>query len=789
MATKSECSLLIKESLKDFFGEKDSGKLEDQLAAFDSDMARILDRAHREGVSPVEAMKMANTELSRKIKQKARKSYLQQNVNKLNQEYKNQPAFKGKPELAAEALLTNQEGVKYTSNGNIYGTREAIQNLSLGMLHQELRHIPGALKKVQSGKYDLDVKRVISGEVDEAELGRMDPVIPAYAKAARKLQDYLHQRKIESGMDVGYVKNRISGQRHNAAGMIRVGEENWKEIAKASFDWGRMGVEDADAYLDKMWKTVTEDEGKKMFRIGDDMSEILFNTSGKKMEKGRSVHFKGAKSSHDYSIKINDEKSLMQSLLMEVERDTGKIAAAEHLGPNFRLGWEKLTEDVDTGGFRGLEKKYEVAVHGTRGGGTNLGASAVSIFNKISDMSKLGTALLSTGTDLAFGPGVISSSTGKNYLQSVGDTLSNILQSSTNPKASALYMHTNLVDTLDSTFTGRINEDGAKTNWFSKMHNLSMKATGLPAQSQLFRASYAIQFGRDLFSMKDTSYSKLPRESLNRFDKYGIGEKEWDIMRTEGLDKLPDGREVINSGKLAEISPSLFTGTKGEKIFARNKLATNLNALMTELSEVASPTPNSSTMAWRDGTDPDSLIGMGARATGKYKSFIMSIPKTLQAIKGDEWNAKSVTNLSSVIITATTLKYSIDYLKAIATDRDPPDHTDPQVWAKAAMTSGAGGIVSDFLAQDFGSSPFSSMAEFLGGPGVDVAQDVYSVVSGSAQYVGAQVMGDKKSKKKSAKRALRDAEKITPTLPFMKNTINKNLYDSLHLLMNTGAKR
>ena len=783
------CSLEIKEKLKGFYGDKNEAEFADKMQEFDSQVMSVLERAEREGVSPIKAMEMANKEMTIKIKQKARSAMIQAETNKyLIEEFKNQEAFKGKPELAAEAILTNQEGVKYNSRGNIYGTREAIQNMSLGVFMKDIRQIPGSLKKVQSGNYDLEVKKILAGEVSEADMGRMDPFVVAYAKAARKLQDFLHQSKIDSGMNVGYLKNRIAGQYHNAQGMIKLGKEEWTQIAKDSYDWKKMDLEDPDKFLDTMWKDITEQEGKKMFRVGDNMTEVIVG-SGKKLEKSRAVHFKSAEASHNYSMKVNNEKSLMQALMMEVERDTGKIAAAQHLGPNYRAGWEKLTENVNTEGWRQLDKKYEVAVHGTKGGGTSLGARMVGATNKISDMSKLSMGVVSTLTDLSFGPGVISSSTGKNYFQSVADTVENILRSVPNRKEAAIYMHANLVDTLDSTFTGRVNEDGAKTNWFSAIHNFGMKATGLPAQSQLFRSASVIQFGRDLHSMKDMSFDILPKETVNRFDKYGIGQKEWDVMRVHGVDELPDGRKVINSGKLAEADIELFEGTKSKKTYERNRLAVSLNALSTELSEVASPTPNSSTMAWRDGTDPDSPLGMTARAMGKYKSFIFSIPKTLKAVKGDEWSPKSIQNLTAVMITATTLKMTVDHLKAIIKDKEPPDYSDPAVWTKAALTSGAGGIVSDFLAQDFGSTPFSSMAEFAAGPGIDVAQDIYSIGSGTAQALTAKATGDRKEQRKQTKRALRDAEKITPALPFMKNTINKNIYNGLHLLLNTGAKR
>jgi len=789
--THEECSLIVKDTLKQFFGEKD---LDKKLLKFDELIQDIVTKAEREGVSPEIALSNATKDMTLKIRQKARQNYLNQEAYKRARtqvdEFKDKDLWRG-----IQSLIAIEGGHKYKAEtASIYGRREALQNISMGLLVRNLDN--AQIKKFASGQYDLEIKKILAGEVSEAEMGRMDPDLIAMANNARKMQDHLHQVKNQAGLDVGYQKNRVGKQFHSGPGMIRYGETKWKALARDRMDFEKMGLkteEDIVKRLDDIWTKRTSSKGQGFVQgVSDDLNEITIQSSTKNMGANRSVHFKDAESAHIYDQEVNGGQSLLTSLMIEVERDSGKISAVESLGPNFSANWTKIMSEVEMTDYRraSLDSQFNNTVYGSKGKGSGFWSNVANVPKKIANMTMLGAkTLLSTGTDMAFGPHILSADTGKNMLESVGASLNSVLKTFPNQKQAAIQGSVFLQDVLDSTFNTNFHENGLVTNWFDKTHDFYMKATGLPMQSRWFKTANANAFNHIMFNNRGTAFDALDTGTKNLFDRYGIGADEWSIIsKSEGAE-LPDGRGVIDSLEILDMDLDNFSGSATQKKFKRNELATNYNAMLVEFAESSSPTPNSQTMHWVEQSNPNTPLGAAARLAGQFKSFSFSMEKTLMRIKGaDAINMKSGTRLASAVITATTLRYGVDYLRAIYDGKEPPDATDPKTWAETALKSGVGGIYADFLSVDYSTNIWRDPVKDMAGPGPRVMTDAIKGTIEAGKYVYSALDGDPREADKQMGKILKRLEKNT-ALPFIQNKLNKEIYDHIHLLMNTGARR
>lgn len=306
--------------------------------------------------------------------------------------------------------------------------------------------------------------------------------------------------------------------------------------------------------------------------------------------------------------------------------------------------------------------------------------------------------------------------------------------------------------------------------------------------------------------MRGKSFDSLDSGTLNVFNRYGIGADEWKVLsKLEGV-SLPDGRQIIDVMQILDTDLSEFgSGTKINQQFKRNELATNYNAMLIEHAEGGSPTPNSQTMHYVDQSDPNTPLGMSARLAGQFKSFAFAMPKTLDRIKGaDGFDRKAGTRLAVAVIGATTIRYAADYLKAIADGKEPPDATDPLVWAKSATASGVGGIMADFLTVDYSTNIWRDPIKDLAGPGARILVDAVKGTIETGKIVGgltgasstlSQISGgdlnerdDDELVRKNTLKVMKRMEK-TIALPYIQNRLNKEIFDHIHLLMNTGARR
>ena len=747
---------------------------------------RIIKESSENGVDPRVALNDALSEFTQKIAtNKAKAVKTQARYETLNKDYLNQDAFAKDKIHGMESLIMDGSSGKFkganaAGANNIESGRRVIQNKFNAMVFQELGEIPGMLKRLKSGADDLALRKLALGENI-----KVDGDLMKAFKTIKKVQDMLFEEKRLAGFDTKYLADRFGRQKHSIKGMEALGDEKWIALAKDTISQGDRTDDEFQAMLLNMWEKRVEGSRKGFFSVDDDFKSVTTNMSSNKMEHKRVINFKDAESAHKYNLLVNDGESVLENLAKEIEFDSGTIAAAKIFGPNFRSSFKKLKAGMDLTPKKEakLDSLFQQSINPSRDPGTSIWAKTFSKARKLTDMAKLGNAVLTTMTDFGYSANVIAAMTGKNALQIQGKVIGGMfenLKGANRMKAGSM-LHTFMEDAISNTSAGRLGEGLSSSTWFDRAHAGYMKITGLSQQSNAMRQANA-KFSSTLFSeLGDIPFEKLTAHAQGAMGKYGISAADWNIIK-KGAQDFGDG----SKGLTAEGISALGHGEIGDK----------WSAFLTFTAEMGSPTAGLKQNAWKHLVDPDSFLGQVAISIGQYKSFTLAMADTMQtlALKGDKLSVDSMKRMdlgrtASTIAMSTAWGYAALVAKDFASGKEDIDmRRDPtkgSTYLDAALQGGAGMIFADVLMGDYEKS-YKSL-------GKDVLGPSWGIVEGAAELfaaAGRTVFADDKEKAitKLSKRALDIIEQNTPSIPITKAIINKNVFDAFRKMTDTQKR-
>lgn len=765
-----------------------------QLEEIAEDVEKIIGEANLRGENVSEIIKQMSKEFRRKVQmQEAQRLLAIEKFNKAK-EFINQEGFKGNKAKALGALLSTDHSAKYTGDNNLWRLKDSIKNEYLGAL-TEATNAPGVWKRFASGEMDADIKRyLIDGATD------MDEATMNVAKAIKKANNRTFFRKRAAGVDVNYLSDFVTKQRHNPEKMIEIGKNKWKAEIAPLLDRERMKItSDAhfDDVLEEMYGSIVEKHKNRWtpMRASSDFEEIATNRVSNSMGASRSIHFKDGLSAHRYD-ELMETRRLSERLFQDAEAESGKIAAMELLGPNYRQVWNELkrefVEDLSANDIRKLDRHFDFAIRGQAIPGDSLLAKTGDTLRKISNITKLSTALPTTLTDFGFGAGIISGITGKNYLGAMGDLMSDFMKSvsPTNRKAVAQRLNIFLDDVNMMNISSRYGDHatlaGRVTSGFDRFHNGVMRLTGLPAQAAAMRVAIAKHLSVDLFEDIGKRFDDLYPGKKELLTKFGFTADDWGKIKN-GFDEFSDGSKGITPEAIFDLPDEIFGKNKAKANAEKSRIASALSSYLTEGAEKGSPTPGLKQQAWKGAVDPNTVAGQAVRFMGQFKSFALSQFDTMSAIKnvGTQSKYGNVSNVAATIVAATGMGYLALAAKDILNGREIRDPNDPKTWVDAFVQSGAGLIYTDFLAAEYQKS-YRSLAADLAGPAISGTGNDVAEVFATLMRTD---LSDDDSRRKTAKKILDKMERNTPSIFMGKQILWNHVYDGLHKALNTGKKR
>lgn len=626
-------------------------------------------------------------------------------------------------------------------NDNVEARRQAIKGRAHGMmtelLYQQRATLTGRLR--DRAQLDAIVRELFapgsSGSVSAREL----------ADAWTQSSEYLRGRRNEAGGQTGKLEGWGLPQSHSLEAIDRAGFNAWRDYLVPLLDRDKMldrgtGQPFTDQALELFLRDVFEtlrSDGLNSIKPGAAGGKMLANQHA----DHRILHFKDADSWLAYNRDFGRSDPLA-SMMGHVESMSRDIAMMEILGPNpnATVRWlqDTLRQDAakvtgDNGkarraakqGAAQIQRLYDEFTGKSRVPENERLALGFSAFRSIQTAAKLGGAMLSAVTDLAFG----ATTRGFNGLP-VRRMMVNYAKQ-LNPASAAdrkfavragliadewAHITASQQRYLGEELTGEVSR---------RLANGVLKASGLNVWTQAGRWAFGMEFLGHLTDNSVKHFDQLDAPLRRALERNGIGADGWERIRKTPLE--------VERGVPWLLPANIEDRALGDRL---------LQMIQGE-TDFAVPVADLRTRAMMNSVAPrGTWFGEIARTALQFKTFGISMMLThgRRMIEQGAWNGAKYA--AGLFIGTTVMGALALQMKEIAKGKDPrpmDDDHKSEFWGAAALQGGGFGIFGDFLGSSenrFG----GGLGSTLLGPGVQTASNVGNLTIGNAARA---IRGDK----------------------------------------------
>lgn len=568
-----------------------------------------------------------------------------------------------------------------------------------------------------------------------------DAMAKAMASGVSEAMEFLRLRFNAAGGAIAKLENWGLPQRHDPNALRNAGLDAWRKAIQGRLDIGRMqhplsgnpiSAAELDEVLKSVWKSIVTDG---MDELEPSTQRLGRGALANQRAEHRFLVFRDAENWLAYQREFgagDPFASIMEHTRM-MARD---VAAMEILGPNPNGTIEWLKQQIirdgaqavtKTPGSKADEKALEQGarldeVWGTMRGNFGVPVNAVGarigggVRNWIS-ASILGGAALSSLSDV--GTGFVArkfSGVGGSVLR---DYITALLPSGRQEAIDAGLILEASLNALhqEARYVGAFVGNGLTGYLADRVVSL----TGLHAITQAGRHAWGLAFFRETAKQASKSFDQLSPFFRRRFEAYGLGEAQWNTIRSAALHKGNAGLTLIRPKEIAALDP---------------ELASRYLGMVQMDAEYAVPSGGYRSRSYlTGGTRPGTVPGELMRGFGQLKSFagvyamLHGQRMYMDAMAGRKLTA--ATYGATLLLVSTFTGGMVLQLKQIAAGKDPQPMTDHRFWVSAMMQGGGVGLYGDFLFADinrFG----GGLPNTIAGPAIERGQDLINLTIGNA---------------------------------------------------------
>ena len=715
------------------------------------------------GRSDFEALINEATEISRQAKINAaimkRNKLIDARVyTALNEKINQFPKGKGgkvRPAEALSAILVGTNKITGSGRFSIDAQAKSIEYEYGGALASDLAK-NDMLRMFESGQLDELVYR----ELFDGFGSTGDKNARKIAESVQKMQKALLRRKNRAGAFIGELENYAVRQSHDSALLRRAGYEQWKadiypklNIQKTFKDLQPDQTE--DDFLRAAYDGLVT--GIHLKGTGENVVKTSANLA-KRLSQSRTLHFRNGADAYAYS-KQYSRMNFSEQLLSSLSSDSQSLSLMENLGTNPKNMLDRIVEEQKAK-YRGdptiveaLEskrisnqfKELDGSMRGFGAGSPILGSldlgSIASSFRMIKNMAALGSATISSFGDIASKATFINQNTERGLLGSYATALNDVFnQFGKKDQKQLSYILGVGFENWIGDVHARHGANDSGVGKLSKAHQLFFKLNGMRWWNNAQKTGMARMLSADLATYKNRAYSGVPKETTRLLGLYGIGETEWNLIRSVET-KAADGRDYITPNAIDDLTNDLIDPVVSAKegnlnvtdtmrLKYKDELKTKLSAYFVDSADSAIPTPGARERAiMNQGHERGTVVGEALRLFAQFKSFPITI---LTKGMGRASATGGVVAMAQMFIGMTVLGYAAMSVKDILRGREPLNIFNPDNWKDgnvliSAMLQGGGlGIYGDFLfgrANDYG----GTFTTTLLGPAAQTADDLYDL--------------------------------------------------------------
>lgn len=599
---------------------------------------------------------------------------------------------------------------------------------------------------------------------------------PEALQVAQIVDKYMTRAKTnlnQAGGWIGDYSGYITRTTHDIDKIRRAGLAEWKDSIRPllddrTFDYVGDAPAARERFLDNVWHALytgvhLTHEGMQGFK------DPAFTGPGnlaERLARERVLHFRDADAWLDYHEKFGTG-SVLESVRTGLQRAADATGLMHHFGTNPRAEF-----DADLRYFMEENRNADPAAV------NKLRDARQDLTNRFDFLD--GTANLPANRMIArFG----STARGAMSLGHLGAVLFTHFSAAATKAAELRYAGAGLLERYSNFFTslhpGRseasdlllaglegvrrdllshFSLDDSAPGTASKLLNLFFKWEGftwfMNAQRRGGEELEAHMLGRQL----DRPHDQVQPESQRLMKLYGIGDKEWELLRQAPDHHVEDGRTYLTPDAAQRIPDAaavghLFDTGRAEtrlldrantaKVAAfKDDLAMRLYALYDDRSRNMIIMPDIATRAdLLGGTRPGTVQGEAWRMFLQFKTWPAALirdawGREIYGGGGVPSPALAISGILQMAVYGTVLGYGINALKDLAKGREPRDPASLKTWGAAMMQGGGLGIFGDFIFGEydrFGHNLFETAAGPVFSETVGEAFDVWNRLKAKAE--------------------------------------------------------
>jgi len=686
--------------------------------------------------------------LKAEAEHKKRKARLAlKNIREIDADLRSHRTPAGKADIA-EAALDKLEHFGTAAFSSVAGRQRAILGMAHAKMEDMLFHFRrGAVGGDRARWNRADMKNVLREAFGE-DTG--DQAAKGLAASWKDTAEWLRQRFNAAGGAIGKLENWGLPQHHDPRALRRATRPVWKDAIRPRLDIARMkhpltgkpvNERELDRILDEIFDTITTEGWNKREPLRQPFGR---GALANQRAEHRFLVFRDATAWLEYQQDFGGGGDVFAAMMGHVNMMAKDIAAMEVLGPNpsgtiefmkqavlkeaqkaaagqaARLGGVKPKNAIDKanhaarridavwGSIRGT---LETPVNGRF-------ASAFSAARSLITASVLGQAAISSISDV--GTQMIARSfAGIPATNAIPEIVRSFGQMTRREAVQAGL----ILDAAQNVFHQQARYVGTLSGpeWASYIADRVLTWSGLTPWTQAARHAFGLAFQAEVANQAGKSFADMPEALRRTFGRYGIGERQWDLMRKAELHDM-GGASLLRPAEIAARMDPAIAERYLEMIQAETEFAVPSGSHRTR-----------STLL--DQNPPGTFIGEVLRSFNQFKSFgavfvLLHGRRVHQMIAGGEKAAGAV-YAGSLLLSTTILGGVALQLKQVAAGREPRDPADVAFWGAAILQGGGLGIYGDFLFSNVNryGGGFSTT---LAGPVVQRLNDLWNLTGGNA---------------------------------------------------------
>jgi len=471
-----------------------------------------------------------------------------------------------------------------------------------------------------------------------------------------------------------------------------------------------------------------------------------------RFKKSRKLEFKSGESMYAVMKEVGTER-LNESFMRRMNSTANAGSLISVLGTNPENSFNNLKKHV--------LKNYGESAWNAAEGGWNVASGLMSeargwthadgMAKRISDniisfqvATKLGSAVLSSISDIAYGAAALKGFNGMGMMESYGKLVNTFLSLASNQSDRLEIMKRLEVysDVMLGQWRNDLSGGDIKPGFMSKTSDFMMKITGFNVQGDSSRATSAFLFATEMADVLDGGFDRAGSQVKKNLSRYGIDQTTFSLIKnavedfqlTNGskyriltVENLKSHIDGISDASLKEIMN--LKDIKGSVNQYRNQIVSSYRDYLNDYTAVSSPNPGIRERAiLKFGVNPNSNLGIVLKMTTLFKTFgLMSLNvmerNILSSAGGELPLSKALADRGgrNAAITMIGQLTAFGILSIYARDlskgkiRDPRDFnlkSSAKLLAEA-LSQGPGGILGDAL---YSGIEREDLTGFVGGP-------------------------------------------------------------------------